>query len=67
MADRNEIISRLTEHDVQEIYRRLGVERFGSGGNGNWLVSCPWRDDRSPSLNIPPPGRSLDRSGPSWR
>jgi hypothetical protein len=40
--DCDEVLARLTEHHVEAVYRAIGVERFGSGGPGNWLVSRPW-------------------------
>lgn len=50
--DRDTIIAGLSESDVQAIYRSIGVDRFGSGGAGNWLVHSPLREDRNPSFSI---------------
>lgn len=51
--DADELVRRLTETDVQAVYRRLGVEQFKSGGPGNWLVFVPWRDNtKTPALSI---------------
>ncbi|HEX5165341.1 MAG TPA: AAA family ATPase [Thermomicrobiales bacterium] len=52
MAGKDAVLARLTEADVQRIYAGLGVERFGSGGDGHWRVRSPFRDDRHPSLSI---------------
>lgn len=41
--DRDKVKDGLTEQDVQAVYRALGVEHFGHGGPGNWLVSRPWQ------------------------
>jgi hypothetical protein len=52
--DRDALLSRLTEHDVQAVYEALGVERFGPGGSGHWLVSRPWQatPETHPSVTI---------------
>ena len=52
MPKKDDILARLDEQEVYQIYHRLGVQEFGSGGPGNWLVRTPWREDHNPSLNI---------------
>jgi hypothetical protein len=52
--DCDEVLARLTEHHVEAVYRAIGVERFGPGGPGNWLVSRPWQatSESRPSVTI---------------
>lgn len=50
--DRNALLERLSETDVTAVYRTLGVHNFKRGGDENWVVSCPWREDRDPSMTI---------------
>jgi hypothetical protein len=49
---KDDVLAALDERAVEQVYRRLGVERFASGGDGNWLVHSPLRRDEHRSFTI---------------
>lgn len=44
---RGDVVARLSENDIQSVYRAIGIQKFKPGGPNDWKVFVPWRENRN--------------------